>query len=258
MSMTDEQINIAIAEHCGWTNIGPYYRWRNVEGFREPLPDYRNDLNAMHEAEKHLNTKALWETYKEHMLNWMTEPVCATARQKSEAFLRTVGKWEEQPMNTPRSSTETLINALRILSRDIDSEDGVANAAISEAADRLEELHNSSLAAVKDTETEDEELNYTHRWDPVVFDRREFDDNAEPGPEAYMVNESYGKWVEYDVADAIIGGIKIRNQILNDRLSETLGLLERVFQCFEPLCHDEDVLYEEAKNFITKSKEEQQ
>jgi hypothetical protein len=161
-------------------------------------------------------------------------------------------------MNTPRSSTETLINALRILSRDIDSEDGVANAAISEAADRLEELHNSSLAAVKDIEAEDDGLDYTHRWDPVVFDRREFDDNAEPAPEAYMVNESYGKWVEYDVADAIIGGIKIRNQILNDRLSETLGLLERVFQCFEPLFHDEDVLYEEAKNFITKSKEEQQ
>ena len=166
--------------------------------------------------------------------------------------------YRKPTMNTPRSSTETLIKALRILSTQIDSEDGVANTAISEAADGLEERHKSSLAAVKDIEAEDDELNYTHRWDPIVFDRREFDDNAEPGPEAYMVNESYGKWVEYDVASAIVGGLKIRNQILNDRLNETLDLLERVFQCFEPQCHDDDVLYEEAKNFITKTKEEQQ
>ena len=41
------------------------------------------------------------------------------------------------PMKT---DTNTLIDALRILARDIHSEDGVANAAISEAADRLEQL----------------------------------------------------------------------------------------------------------------------
>jgi hypothetical protein len=39
-----------------------------------------------------------------------------------------------------RSTDETLISALRILARDIQSEDGVANAAIAEAADRLAEL----------------------------------------------------------------------------------------------------------------------
>ena len=38
-----------------------------------------------------------------------------------------------------KSSTETLIGAMRILARDIQSGDGVANAAIAEAADRLEE-----------------------------------------------------------------------------------------------------------------------
>ena len=38
------------------------------------------------------------------------------------------------------SDTTTLIAALRILSRDIYSEDGVANAAIAEAADRMEEM----------------------------------------------------------------------------------------------------------------------
>jgi len=39
-----------------------------------------------------------------------------------------------------RSSTETLIAAMRILSRDIKSTDGIANAAVAEAAERLTEL----------------------------------------------------------------------------------------------------------------------
>ena len=40
-----------------------------------------------------------------------------------------------------KTDTTTLIKALRILAQDIQSGDGVANAAIAEAADRLEELH---------------------------------------------------------------------------------------------------------------------
>lgn len=39
-----------------------------------------------------------------------------------------------------KTSTPILIDALRILARDIFSEDGIANLAIAEAADRLEEL----------------------------------------------------------------------------------------------------------------------
>jgi hypothetical protein len=39
-----------------------------------------------------------------------------------------------------RSNTQTIIGTLRILANDIQSEDGVANAAIAEAADRMEEL----------------------------------------------------------------------------------------------------------------------
>lgn len=42
--------------------------------------------------------------------------------------------------NKYRSSTEVIIGALRILARDIKSQDGFANACIDEAADRLEEL----------------------------------------------------------------------------------------------------------------------
>ena len=39
-----------------------------------------------------------------------------------------------------RTETETIIEALRILTGDIFSEDGIANLAIAEAADRMEEL----------------------------------------------------------------------------------------------------------------------
>jgi hypothetical protein len=180
-------------------------------------------------------------------------------------------------MNTPRSSTETLIKALRVLAHDIKTEDGVANTAISEAADRLEELHISSLAiagpwkketpwvkaggdweAVKDIEGEDYDLDDVMRWDPIVLDRRRVDITAEPGMEAFMTNEPDGQWVEYDIASAIVGGLKNRNQILSELLSQTFGLLERLFQSFEPQCHDDDVLYKEAKNFIAKVKREEE
>jgi len=41
---------------------------------------------------------------------------------------------------TPRTDTLILAEALDILARDIQSDDGVANAAIAEAAERLREL----------------------------------------------------------------------------------------------------------------------
>jgi hypothetical protein len=44
-----------------------------------------------------------------------------------------------------KSSTVTLIKALEILSNEIQSEDGVANATIAEAADRLKLLNNTVI-----------------------------------------------------------------------------------------------------------------
>ena len=59
--MTNEQINAAIAEACGWkskeeTNGGRWLWLRTksdytIESSLEP-PDYVTDINAMHEAEK--------------------------------------------------------------------------------------------------------------------------------------------------------------------------------------------------------------
>lgn len=53
-----------------------------------------------------------------------------------------------------KTDTETLASAMRILAIEIESEDGIAKAAISEAADRLEELAAIALELLKSTRCE--------------------------------------------------------------------------------------------------------
>ena len=53
-----------------------------------------------------------------------------------------------------KTSTETLINAMRIFSRDIISDDGVANTFIAEAAQRLEEQQER----IKKLESENDDM----------------------------------------------------------------------------------------------------
>ena len=84
--MNDHQINLRIAE---FIDADPH--WKAAK-------DYCNDLNAMHEAEKKLTF-----TQKRDAVEIMSEItfykrwgyIYATARQRAEAFLRAVGKWEE-------------------------------------------------------------------------------------------------------------------------------------------------------------------
>jgi hypothetical protein len=60
------------------------------------LPDYLNDLNAMHEAEKQMKLSDL-TSYREMLFDWLkSDCVCASASTKAEAFLRTIGKWEDE------------------------------------------------------------------------------------------------------------------------------------------------------------------
>jgi hypothetical protein len=68
----------------------------------EVIPNYCTDLNAMHEVEKTLVQEVEWVKYsvqlaKVTQAEWSDDMdyVCATARQRAEAFLRTLGKWEE-------------------------------------------------------------------------------------------------------------------------------------------------------------------
>ena len=100
--MTDEQINRAIAEACGWKPDKRGIGWLSPHGYYAPEPNYCADLNAMHEAEKVLGKKL--SEYGNHLCaltqaNENDRPECyiwhVTARQRAEAFLRTLGKWEE-------------------------------------------------------------------------------------------------------------------------------------------------------------------
>jgi hypothetical protein len=101
--MTDEQINAAIAEACGWTDIfeHPEFGLMGVgpetHGCRTGIENYTDDLNAMHEAEKVLTEHQNESIYPRNLGAWKnpTKVIYATARQRAEAFLRTLGKWEE-------------------------------------------------------------------------------------------------------------------------------------------------------------------
>jgi hypothetical protein len=98
--MSKEQINIAIAQACGWKKLSEYNgAWGRDLQRTYLLPDYCNDLNAMHEAEKVLgeiySIKSCeyddWlQSIIEHDQKWR-----ATARQRAEAFLKNINKWEE-------------------------------------------------------------------------------------------------------------------------------------------------------------------
>lgn len=101
--MTDEQINRAIAEACGWTDGVERYV-QNLP-LMKTVPDYCNDLNAMHEAEKMLDYEQC-EVFSDRVADivqavnhemdypfpWHFARIHATARQRAEAFLWTLEK----------------------------------------------------------------------------------------------------------------------------------------------------------------------
>jgi hypothetical protein len=120
--MNPEKQRIAIAEACGWTGLkesmGYETRYRGTPSETTvwvSLPDYLNDLNAMHEAEKVLPDMASDDDVRDQLgymetladtlvAKWSSNNSAdmwlithATAAQRAEAFLRTIGKWEGQP-----------------------------------------------------------------------------------------------------------------------------------------------------------------
>jgi hypothetical protein len=100
--MTDKQINAAIAEACGWKDIFEHPEFglmgvaKDTHGCRTGIEDYTHDLNAMHEAERVLAgmQQGYYWGYLQHITDNGFEQLHATARQRAEAFLRTLGKWE--------------------------------------------------------------------------------------------------------------------------------------------------------------------
>ena len=102
--MTDHQINAAIALACKWQpNCDNGICWDSAGRTVLIPPNYCGDLNAMHEAELSITNALKWNKTYSNMLARVTEShysddpsfFCATARQRAEAFLKTIGKWEE-------------------------------------------------------------------------------------------------------------------------------------------------------------------
>lgn len=123
--MNDQEINTLIAEACGWENVHkpgfpglslglPPKNWPrradpfpNYYGKHYEIPYFCRDLNAMHDAEKVLpyypdylfHLREIVGPFPEAMSEWgdhdWADVVRATARQRAEAFLRTIGKWKE-------------------------------------------------------------------------------------------------------------------------------------------------------------------
>lgn len=123
--MTQDEQRIAIAIACGWklTDNEHGLLWSDSlkraslvpgspmskikisqcgdDGVR--IPDYLNSLDAMHEAEKTLYTgiehQRYWQSgygrYTEILSQVCIRPFSATAAERAEAFLRTIGKWKE-------------------------------------------------------------------------------------------------------------------------------------------------------------------
>lgn len=98
--MTPQEINKAIAEYCG-------VEWREqMIKNGKVFPNYYESLDAMHEAEKKLGSGRV-AIYAESLKNILTDQeivtpfyyhifilLHATSQQRSEAFLKTIGKWK--------------------------------------------------------------------------------------------------------------------------------------------------------------------
>jgi hypothetical protein len=113
--MKAEQINIKIAEACGWKQHpedGIIGCWDDNEGFTKAnIPNYYSDLNACHEAVMSISLKEKPEwcplEYTDNLLIVVNlsathcvergsfKHTNATAPQRCEAFLKTLGLWEE-------------------------------------------------------------------------------------------------------------------------------------------------------------------
>jgi hypothetical protein len=129
--MTDEQINQRIAEACGWTDcvVHPEFGLMgtppDTHGLRTAVDYYTVDLNAMAEAEKVLVNQftTIEEAYWRNLQQVKPHPIYATARQRAEAFLRTLGKWEAtdkesltvQTATTEQSSVDHLRDATKMM-----------------------------------------------------------------------------------------------------------------------------------------------
>jgi hypothetical protein len=102
--MKPRKQQIAIAKACGYTDCSETGTYGTFNNKWIEIPDYLNDLNAMHEAEKVLPHKSLTQDYfnvgygryQSILCEMSLTPFFATAAQRAEAFLRTLNLWKEE------------------------------------------------------------------------------------------------------------------------------------------------------------------
>lgn len=114
--MTNLEINVAISESCGWykdRNWDINHLWSHPDVLgsakEDELPDCANDLCEIHKAVKTLSQEHYdgFDGFTANLARvthgdtapidgWKFRPMQeATSRQRSEAFLRAIGKWKE-------------------------------------------------------------------------------------------------------------------------------------------------------------------
>lgn len=107
--MKESEQNIAIAEWCGLKPCGYHFEYHvDRAGDRwecsPPIPVYTRDLNAMFSAEEKL-TDQEWYGYQDaifhatasdpHSSYSVRRYIHATAAQRAEALLKTIGRWKD-------------------------------------------------------------------------------------------------------------------------------------------------------------------
>lgn len=99
--MTDLEINEAIANAIGRRYHKPTYEEVASGSYYQYEPDFTNDLNAIHSIEGNLNEsqRNRYRFFLCEILDVKTagdgwRVINATARQKTEAYLRTVNLWK--------------------------------------------------------------------------------------------------------------------------------------------------------------------
>jgi len=112
--MNQEKQRIAIAVACGWRHKERVFEvgvqielggWYDPDGHfygehTSDLPNYLNSLDAMHGAEERLGAlePGARRRLAELLQDWLgaNGAIFATATQRAEAFLKTLGLWTEE------------------------------------------------------------------------------------------------------------------------------------------------------------------
>lgn len=103
-----EAVNVAIAKACGWTDVyvARLLVWRDqvvgrppgMPHHRQPVPNYAESIDAMHEAEKTLDANQRGK-YAQLLLEpqWMQSSrwdcAHANAEKRAKAFLMVLNLW---------------------------------------------------------------------------------------------------------------------------------------------------------------------